>query len=154
MRQAMPMRIKTSLIATAALAVALTACGTADNPPATRSDKGGAEATTTAPTLSPDAKASIRAAAGLPPEPAPAARTAFLAALNAIDPDIVHGKEDKAISRGLDTCSTFKRYPGDTTKQVDMTNKRWSSPSRPDGHGLATAKKIHAAAHTHLCPDF
>jgi Flp pilus assembly protein TadD len=36
----------------AALLLALTACGTADNPPAAPSDKGGAEASTAPPTLS------------------------------------------------------------------------------------------------------
>jgi hypothetical protein len=110
---------------------------------------------TTAPaTLSPDALASARAAAGLPPKPDAATAAAFIAALDAIDKDIVHGKEEKALSRGADTCSTYKRYPDDTEKQVDQTNKRWSSPTHPDGHGLTIAKKILAASHKHLCPDF
>ncbi|MFF5503142.1 hypothetical protein [Streptomyces roseolus] len=155
------MRTKTiSLTATAILTLALTACGAADNPPATPSDKQGAEASTAKPTavsptaLSPDALASARAAAGLPPKPDAATAAAFIAALDAIDKDIVHGKEEKALSRGADTCSAYKRYPGEEAKQLDQTNKRWSSPTHPDGHGLATAKKILAASHKHLCPDF
>ncbi|MGW0032111.1 hypothetical protein ACWDXD_20075 [Streptomyces sp. NPDC003314] len=42
------MRTRTAAI-TAALLLSLTACGTADNPPATPSDKGGAEASTATP---------------------------------------------------------------------------------------------------------
>ncbi|MFE5797110.1 hypothetical protein ACFQ8C_31660 [Streptomyces sp. NPDC056503] len=150
------MRIKTTgLLATATLALVLTACGTSDTPPVTPADKAGAGAATAAPTtLSPAAKAAAREAAGLPPEPDAATAATFIAALDAIDKDIVHGKQEKAISRGLDTCSTYKRYPDDTDKQIDQTNRRWSSPAHPDGHGLATAKQIRAIAHKHLCPTF
>ncbi|MEU6295023.1 hypothetical protein [Streptomyces erythrochromogenes] len=95
-----------------------------------------------------------RAAVGLPPEPKGPARKAFLDGLNAIDKDIVHGKDDKAISRGIDTCGIYKRFPGDTAKQVDQTNKRWTSPTHPEGHGLTTATKILAVAHKNICPDF
>ncbi|MFH8717252.1 hypothetical protein [Streptomyces zaomyceticus] len=45
------MRRLTSPALAAAFLLALTACGTADNPPATPSDKGGAEASTASPTL-------------------------------------------------------------------------------------------------------
>jgi hypothetical protein len=95
-----------------------------------------------------------RAAAGLPAEPKGAQRQAFLASLNAIDKDIVHGKDDKAISRGIDTCGTIKRFPGDQAKQAEQTNQRWTSPTHPEGHGLATAAKILAAAHTTICPTY
>ncbi|MFE2243896.1 hypothetical protein ACFXCU_30855 [Streptomyces virginiae] len=95
-----------------------------------------------------------RAAAGLPPEPKGPARKAFLDGLNAIDKDIVHGKDDKAISRGIDTCGIFKRFPGDTAKQVDQTNKRWTSPTHPDGHGQTKAAQILAVAHGAICPTY
>lgn len=95
-----------------------------------------------------------REAAGLPAEPKAAQRQAFLEALNAIDTDIVHGKEDKAVSRGIDTCGLLKRFPGDESKQIDQTNKRWSSPTHPEGHGLNKAAKILDAAHKNICPDF
>ncbi|MFC9121371.1 hypothetical protein ACFTXO_16485 [Streptomyces sp. NPDC057067] len=74
--------------------------------------------------------------------------------MNAIDEDIVHGKDDKAISRGVDTCGIFSRFPDDEPKQIDQTNQRWSSPTHPEGHGLATAEKILDLAHKHICPDF
>ncbi|MER5385959.1 hypothetical protein ABT040_37900 [Streptomyces sp. NPDC002688] len=95
-----------------------------------------------------------REAAGLPPEPKAAQRQAFLKGLNAIDTDIVHSKDDKAVSRGIDTCGILKRFPGDETKQIDQTNKRWSSPTHPEGHGLTKAAKILDVAHRNICPDF
>lgn len=154
-RQADPMRIKTGLIATATLTLilALSACSTTPEPD--RSVTGPKAAPTASEAaLSPEARESARAAAGLPPEPSPLDRSAFLAFLDTIDPDIVHGKEDKAISRGLDTCSLYKRFPGETAKQIAQTNKRWISPTHPDGHGLATAEKTLDAARKHLCRDF
>ncbi|MFD5370810.1 hypothetical protein [Streptomyces sp. NPDC127103] len=45
-------RHTTAALAAASLLLALTACGTADNPPASPSDKGGTEASTAAPALS------------------------------------------------------------------------------------------------------
>lgn len=93
-------------------------------------------------------------AAGLPPAPKAAQRQAFLKGLNAIDTDIVHGKDDKAVSRGIDTCGILKRFPSDETQQIDQTNKRWSSPTHPEGHGLAKAAKILDVAHKNICPDF
>ncbi|MGA5069290.1 hypothetical protein ACPB9E_37045 [Streptomyces exfoliatus] len=142
-------KITTGLIIAAILA--LTSCGGSEEPTA---EKPSAKHSTTGGTLSPDARESARAAAGLPPEPSPLDRGAFLAVLDTIDPDIVHGKEDKAISRGLDTCALFKRFPGETAKQIAQTNKRWISPTHPDGHSLAIAEKILDAAHKHLCRDF
>ncbi len=98
-------------------------------------------------------KAKAREAAGLPsPEPQP--RADFLAALNALEPDLVHGKDDKAISRGLDTCSTLKRHPGDRSKQIETTAKRWTSPDHPEGRSLPMAEKVLDLSHKHLCPDF
>jgi hypothetical protein len=95
-----------------------------------------------------------RAAAGLPAEPRGAQRQAFLDGLNAIDKDIVHGKDDKAISRGIDTCGTIKNFPKDQAKQADQTNKRWTSPTHPEGHGLAKAAQILTVVHTTICPTY
>ncbi|MFJ2701870.1 hypothetical protein ACIO3R_01560 [Streptomyces sp. NPDC087428] len=140
------MRTRTAAIVTAGLLLTtLTACGSSDN------DKPAAPASKTASQADLDA---ARKAAGLPPRPDTATTAAYIKALNAIDVDIAHGKRDKAVSRGMDTCGIIKRFPGDEAKQADQTNKRWSSPTHPDGHGLATAKKILAATHKHLCPDF
>ncbi|MFF3016299.1 hypothetical protein [Streptomyces sp. NPDC057939] len=102
-------------------------------------------------THDPDA---LRAAAGLPTAPKGAARQAFIGGLDAIDRDIVHGKEDKAISRGIDTCSAIKNNPGDRPKQIEQTERRWSSPTHPEGHGLTKAAKILDVTHKNICPTF
>ncbi|MFF3430279.1 hypothetical protein [Streptomyces sp. NPDC002602] len=96
----------------------------------------------------------VRAAAGLPPEPKGSQRQAFLDGLDAIDKDIVHAKDDKAISRGIDTCGMIKDHPKDPVKQTEQTNKRWTSPSHPDGHGLTKAARILAVTHTIICPTY
>ncbi|MDX3629033.1 hypothetical protein PV728_01650 [Streptomyces europaeiscabiei] len=120
------------------------------------SDKSGtsAPAKSSAPELTDEQRASIRADAGLPPTPNAADWAAYIKALDAIDPDIVHGKEDKAVSRGINTCSGFKRYPDDRTKQVNFTKQRFTSPTHPEGRDTATAEKILDTAHKHICPDY
>lgn len=113
-----------------------------------------ATATPTAPALTDEQKAAIREAAGLPPTPQPAEWSAYIKALNAIDTDIVHGKEEKAISRGINSCSGIKRYPDDRTKQISTTGTRFTSPTHPEGRDTATAEKILDAAHKYICPNF
>ncbi|MFD9454942.1 hypothetical protein ACFWBC_17895 [Streptomyces sp. NPDC059985] len=98
--------------------------------------------------------AAARAAAGLPAAPEGAARQAFIGGLDAIDRDIVHGKEDKAISRGVNTCSAIKSHPGDRAKQIEQTEQRWTSPTHPEGHGAAKAARILDVAHKNICPTF
>lgn len=141
------MRTRTAATITAALLLTtLTACS---------SDDGKAAAPeASASTLSQADRDAALKAAGLPPRPNAATAAAYVEALDAIDSDIAHGKTDKAVSRGMDTCGVIKRYPGDEAKQADQTNKRWSSPTHPEGHGLATAKKILTVTHKRLCPDF
>ncbi|MGW2591969.1 hypothetical protein ACWCXC_17120 [Streptomyces sp. NPDC001515] len=141
------MRIRsTATITVCLLAATLTACSSDSD------DKAAApEPSATVNQADIDA---ARKAAGLPPRPDAATTAAYIKALDAIDRDIVHGKTEKAVSRGSDTCGLIKRFPGDEAKQADQTNQRWSSPTHPDGHGLATAKKILTVTHKHLCPDF
>ncbi|MFE6070094.1 hypothetical protein [Streptomyces sp. NPDC056525] len=153
--QAVPMRMKPIAVTAVAL-LALTACGTADNPPATPSDKNGAEASTATPaTLSPDAKASIRAAAGLPNDPEAKARQAYLDALNAIDPRIIKsGKEDQAVSSGINQCGSIKNVK-DEAKLAQTALERFTVDTRlPDIANPVTGKAINKAVHTHLCPSF
>ncbi|MFD9174660.1 hypothetical protein [Streptomyces diastaticus] len=139
------MRTRTILGTLAALAL-LTACGggdeesTAENKPSK------------APSLSAEEREKIREDAGLP-SPTDEQKAAYIKALNAIDADIVHGKDEKAIDRGINQCSSIKRYD-DEAKLVEMTNSRFSSPSAPEGHGEAIAKQILKATHENLCPDF
>lgn len=49
---------------------------------------------------------SIDASVGIPPKPVGAARDAYLAAIKAVDPQLV-ADPDKAISNGRNQCSTL-----------------------------------------------
>ncbi|MEV0992740.1 hypothetical protein [Streptomyces sp. NPDC049949] len=91
---------------------------------------------------------------GIPPKPDAAAQAKYIAALTAIDPDIVNTKPDKAVDRGRNQCETIANFPKDDQKQIDLTNQRFTSPNHPDGFGPATAAKIRDAVHTHLCPTY
>jgi hypothetical protein len=145
-------RIRTlAAVLAAVAALALSACDDSTGKPAASASK---PAKTVDPSKAAKDLADAREAAGLPPSVAPAARAAFLDGLNAIDPDIVHGKDDKAVSRGLDSCSSIKNFPGDRAKQVKLIGMRFSSPTHPEGRDTATATKIRDLAHKHICPSF
>ncbi|MFE0270827.1 hypothetical protein ACFWZY_01605 [Streptomyces sp. NPDC058992] len=92
-----------------------------------------------------------REAAGLPPEPDAATRRAFLDALNAIDPRIIKpGKEDQAVSRGLNQCSSSSQ---DREQLVQQTLERFTVTTRlPEIATPETGGKILDAVHKHLCP--
>ncbi|MGW1776126.1 hypothetical protein [Streptomyces sp. NPDC002104] len=90
---------------------------------------------------------------GLPPSPAPAQRAAYLAALNTIDPEIVNGKDDKAVSRGLDQCQSMKGEK-DPAKRVAGANQRFIGPDHPNGFGPVKSALIVAAVQTNLCPAY
>ncbi|MFJ4869609.1 hypothetical protein [Streptomyces sp. NPDC088757] len=144
--------ITAGLVATAALVLALTACGTTSKPerPATAPAP-----TTTEPSPGPEARAGARAAAGLPPEPTATARQAYLDALNTIDTRIIKpGKEDQAVSRGINQCGSLKNTK-DEDKLARTALERFTISSRlPDIATPETGKKITQAVRTHLCPDF
>ncbi|MFJ8844332.1 hypothetical protein ACIRFF_15670 [Streptomyces cyaneofuscatus] len=133
----------TAALIAATLLLTLTACGEDDT----------AAKPSTPPTLTDEQRSSARAAAGLP-DPTPEQEAAFVAALDAIDKDIAHGKADKASSRGRSQCQTIHENPKDEAKQVDFATKRFTSPTHPEGRTPDVAKKINQAAHHHLCPNF
>ncbi|WP_328962960.1 hypothetical protein [Streptomyces virginiae] len=141
----------TSAAVTAAALLVLTGCSSITSEPKPTDKVASPTAPAATTSADPDA---ARAAAGLPAEPKGPARQAFLDGLNAIDKDIVHGKDDKAISRGIDTCGLIKDHPKDPAKQIEQTNKRWTSPTHPDGHGQTMAAKILAVTHTAICPTY
>ncbi len=97
-------------------------------------------------------------AAGIPPEPDQATADAFIAALDAINPAIVHRGQDEAgdieqaIDRGRDQCSTIQANPDDRALQVETTRQRFTSPVAPDGWPPEIAEQILDAVLTHLCP--
>ncbi|MFD7398089.1 DUF732 domain-containing protein [Streptomyces virginiae] len=88
-----------------------------------------------------------------PAQSRPRAARIYLAALNTIDPEIVNGKDDKAVSRGLSQCQSMNDEK-DPTKRVESTNRRFISPNHPDGFGPTKAAFILAAVQTNLCPTY
>ncbi|MEU9972333.1 hypothetical protein [Streptomyces sp. NPDC051014] len=114
--------------------------------------KGKAKASTAA-DLTDEQRASAAAAAGLPPTPTRATRAAYLADLAGINPDIVHGKPDTVVDRGLNQCSAYKST-SDHDQLLKLTNLRFTSPDHPDGFGITTANRILDVVHKRLCPDY
>ncbi|WP_460061200.1 hypothetical protein [Streptomyces sp. YKOK-I1] len=92
--------------------------------------------------------------AALPPRPDRDGEGAYVRALTAIDPDIVHDKEDEAVERGRDQCATIHDHPGDREKQISAAMQRFVSPGHPDGFGRLKSTRIVEAVHTNLCPDY
>ncbi|MGW1637770.1 hypothetical protein [Streptomyces lavendulae] len=155
-------RTATAVLSVVIAAVALTACGS-DKATDKTTDKPSAKtppaAAPSAPpvseaTSSPSATAAAPKGKGIPPKPDAATQAKYIAALTAIDPDIVNTKPDKAVDRGRNQCETIANFPKDDQKQIDLTNQRFTSPNHPDGFGPAKAAKIRDAVHTHLCPAY
>ncbi|HEX5541723.1 MAG TPA: hypothetical protein VFX60_09190 [Micromonospora sp.] len=94
------------------------------------------------------------AAARAVPTPDPATRDAYLAALNAIDPEIVHGRPEKAVNRGRDLCTTIQHHPDEQERLVKETRERFTSHRNPGGFGRQKAERILAAVRQYICPTY
>ncbi|GAA3280220.1 hypothetical protein [Streptomyces lavendulae] len=155
-------RTATAVLSVVIAAAALTACGsdkatdkTTDKPSAKTPPAAAPSAPPTSEaTSSPSAPAAAPKGKGIPPKPDAATQAKYIAALTAIDPDIVNTKPDKAVDRGRNQCESIANFPKDDQKQIDLTNQRFTSPNHPDGFGPAKAAKIRDAVHTHLCPTY
>ncbi|MFJ4785498.1 hypothetical protein [Streptomyces sp. NPDC088794] len=132
------MRIRITIAAiTAALAFTVTACGSNDS----GSDK--AEATKSSSEPSADYSAAEKAA-GIPPKPDAATRTALIEVLKAINPALVTD-EDKAIDNARNQCSTISGGGN-----ADQTAKARFSTSDHEVTD-AEAQAINAALKASLC---
>ncbi len=141
----------TTALAAAVLLGTLTACGTT---PDEVTPAAGPEASAT-PTLTDEQRAEVREAAGLPSEPDAVTAAEFIKALDAIDPRIADGKADKAISRGLNQCSSIKDFGKDRDKLATLALGRFTIDTRlPELNTPETGSKINDTVHKHLCPDF
>lgn len=141
-------RTATALLAVAIAAAGLTACSsdkTAEKktPPVVQTPAQDPAASPSKPLASAESKN------GIPPKPDAATQAKYIRALDAIDPAIVNGKEDRAVSRGRDTCGTLHSFPKDHAKVVDTTRQRFSGAKQ---FSTAQAEKILTAVQTHLCP--
>ncbi|GAA4575857.1 hypothetical protein GCM10023193_75400 [Planotetraspora kaengkrachanensis] len=99
--------------------------------------------------------ASIASVTGLPPMPDEATQAKYIAALKAIDPEIVGDQDEtEIVNHGRDQCVSVKDWPKEQAKLVGLTAKRFKTPDHPDGFGAAKNKLILAAVRKHLCPDY
>ncbi|WP_371495791.1 hypothetical protein OG871_09180 [Kitasatospora sp. NBC_00374] len=96
-------------------------------------------------------KSAPPADAGLPPAPDGAATAKLVAALDAIDPDIVAGKPDKAVEAARTQCQAIYNFPKDRAKLIALAEQRFTSPAHPGGFGPEKAEKILAAVQSTLC---
>lgn len=92
---------------------------------------------------------------GIPPTPNPEAWKAYIDALRAIDPDIV-GKKDEStiVDRGRSQCTSVKDPRNDQAKLIELTNRRFTSPSHPQGFGDEKSTQILAAVRKYICPTY
>ncbi len=84
--------------------------------------------------------------AGIPPEPAGAKRAALIAALKAVDPQIV-ADEDKAISNARNQCQALHNGG---QKPDYFATQRFGNDQHPVGE--ANGKLISTALRKTLCP--
>lgn len=126
-------RLAAAALAAAAL-LSLAACSSSDDD---------MPAAPKAPTLD---TASMEAALGIPPKPVGAKRTAYLAAIKAVDPTLV-GDPDKAISHGRDQCMQLN---GGVKNPDHLAAERFGNDAHPltDDQG----KALNAALRATLCP--
>ncbi|WP_327701682.1 hypothetical protein [Streptomyces decoyicus] len=144
-------RTATTVLTALVLAAALTACSSDDSTDAAPEKKPLPAPSTPSPKAVEDSEAT---ASGIPPKPDAAMKLGYIRALTGIDPDIVHGREDKAVDRGRNQCQTIHNFPKDKQKQAEMAELRFTSPSHPEGFGTVKATQIVEAVHTNLCPKF
>ncbi|MFC9811377.1 DUF732 domain-containing protein [Streptomyces virginiae] len=106
----------------------------------------------TTPSASPTA-AGPADAAGVPPEPTGEKRVIYLATLGGIDPEIVNGDDDRAISRGRDQCAAMKDEK-DPTERVAQVEQRFTGPDHPNGFGPTKSALILATVQANICPTY
>lgn len=91
---------------------------------------------------------------GPPAKPDAATTAAYLAALTAIDPEIVSDKPERAVPRGRDQCTSVAEWPKDQAKLVDLASKRFTSAKHPEGFGPEKSARILEAVRKHICPTY
>ncbi|MER5355706.1 hypothetical protein ABT093_35955 [Kitasatospora sp. NPDC002551] len=167
------MRTRTTAVALAAaalLAAGLTACSSSATTTDTKAPATSAAAQPSAPPAAAASEAATTtqvpaatgtaaapaatAPAGIPPKPDAATQAKYIAALTAIDPEIVGDKPDRAVSRGRDQCRSVAQYPSDQTKLVELAGQRFTSAQHPQGFGPEKSAKILAAVRAHICPTY
>lgn len=141
-------RTATALTAAVIAAAGLTACGTDKDSGNNSKNTPPAPTTAAAAPATPAPLASAAARAGIPPKPDAATQAAYIRALNAISPTL-GSKEERAVSRGRDTCGTIHSFPNDHGKVIGITQQRFSGATQVT---TDQTEKILTVVQTHLCP--
>jgi hypothetical protein len=149
----------TTTAAVAAGLLLLTACGGDSDDKADRLEKPAASTpATVGPTKAPPAIARTtgpiptKAVDGPVGKPDTATQARYITALNAIDPAIVNGKDDRAVSRGRDQCSSVKTTPNDESALINLTIQRFTMPTQP--LTATKAAQVLTAVRQYICPQY
>ncbi|BCJ65100.1 hypothetical protein [Polymorphospora rubra] len=137
------------------LAALMLACGAGGTEDDTAADPPAVDSTTVTagpPGSAPVPSATTRNPAN-PPRPDDATVARYIAALEAVDPDIVAGKPDRAVDRGRNQCNSIANWQGDRARLIKDANYRFSTAEHPDGFGEVKGGKIVDIVHEFICPD-
>ncbi|MEV6210017.1 hypothetical protein [Kitasatospora sp. NPDC051914] len=145
------MRTRTLTAALAAAAVlGLAGCSSSGSAPKADPAAGPATATT-APAASGTGAAQDTAAspkpappsdAGLPAKPDSGTADKLVAALKALDPDIVSRGPEATVEAARKQCQAVYNFPKDHAKLVELTGQNFTSAAHPKGFGPETSEKI------------
>ncbi|WP_052390869.1 hypothetical protein [Streptomyces sp. NRRL B-24484] len=83
--------------------------------------------------------------AGLPAEPDAGTAAKLVAALKALNPDIVSAGPEKTVEAARKECQAVYNYPKDRAKLVEVTGSTFTSATHPQGFGPEVSAKILAA---------
>ncbi|MFD2119977.1 hypothetical protein ACFSNO_10735 [Streptomyces cirratus] len=127
-------RTATAVLSVVIAAAGLTACGSDKDTdqPVAKKPPAAAPSTAAVPSAAGSPSASAAPAPngkGIPPKPDAATQAKYIAALAAIDPDIVNTKPDKAVDRGRNQCESIAGFP--MTSRSRPTSPTSGSPRPP-----------------------
>ncbi|MEV8097036.1 hypothetical protein [Kitasatospora sp. NPDC085879] len=83
--------------------------------------------------------------AGLPAKPDTDTAAKLVAALKALNPDIVSAGPEKTVEAARKECQAVYNYPKDHAKLVELTGSTFTSAAHPQGFGPEVSEKILAA---------
>ncbi|PBC71489.1 hypothetical protein BX265_6097 [Streptomyces sp. TLI_235] len=107
--------------------------------PATPAASGAAASAPTGPKPAPPSDA------GLPAKPDTDTAAKLVAALKALNPDIVSAGPEKTVEAARKECQAVYNYPKDHAKLVELTGSTFTSATHPQGFGPEVSEKILAA---------
>lgn len=142
----------TTIVAVTAV-ITVAGCSSTPNTTGTADPTPVSTATSEPPPLTSEQWASLEPKSNFPPQPSPRNAAAFLARLEAINPELVEDRDpDALVNRGLDECRDLKERP--KGQWLTWVNTRFTSPEHPNGFDDGTAGKVLAAVRKYICPTY